>query len=339
MNILGYRKDLSVKYKNQNISEMLNPHLKNWSYTDNLSGQIDDLQIVLEDVADKWAKSWFPKKTSSLSIEIVEKINGATLKTAIGSFEIDEITGRGPAMEVTLKASALPQKSTLKGTQKSKVWEKATPKTIFSDIAKRNNMKIFYQSSDTEKIDRVEQEHETDIAFLYRFAKERGLCLKITNLQIVVLDEEDLEKNKTKGSFKKDFKSTDDYKILTWEFTTNLTGVARSCTVKHQDTKKKKVIQGSFTPKNPPDVARTLVLKESISSTAEANRLAKKKLREANKDAETMTMVIHTTKHINAGDTYNVVGFGFMDGKYIVTQVVNNPSAKSVSLRKCLEGY
>ncbi|MFJ5766738.1 ATP-dependent Clp protease proteolytic subunit [Lysinibacillus sp. NPDC093210] len=41
----------------------------------------------------------------------------------------------------------------------------------------------------------------------------------------------------------------------------------------------------------------------------------------------------------NAGMTFDVIGFGRLNGKYIVTRVQHHKSKITLDLRKCLEGY
>ena len=43
-----------IKYNNKDISADISKYLKSISYTDNLSGEADDLQKTLEDKAGLW---------------------------------------------------------------------------------------------------------------------------------------------------------------------------------------------------------------------------------------------------------------------------------------------
>lgn len=46
-----------IKYNDKDISTDLQQYLKNVSYTDNMSGEADDLQLTLEDKAGLWQSS------------------------------------------------------------------------------------------------------------------------------------------------------------------------------------------------------------------------------------------------------------------------------------------
>ncbi len=80
-------------------------------------------------------------------------------------------------------------------------------------------------------------------------------------------------------------------------------------------------------------------MKEEVKSVAEAQKLAKKRLREANKNATTINLVVISELHIDAGMTFKLIGFSRLNGKYIVTRVQHNQSKITLDLRKCLEGY
>jgi uncharacterized protein len=327
---------LDVNYNSQNIKAELDEHLKNWTYTDNLSGQIDDLQIVLEDVEHKWLSDWFPTKGSLLEGTISKKYENKTIKTNIGKFEIDEITAI--PSEITLKALAVPESSSIRGEFKSKAWEKTTLKVVAEDIAKINNMKLYYQANNNPKKDRYEQESETDLMFLYRICNDEGFCLKLSNRSIVILDEADYENDPVVATINRLSNVDDDIQVEDWSVKTTTSGTYKSCRVEYQ-VSKNKTIKATFTPPKPPKVGRTLVVKEQVNTVAEAQRLAKNRLREANKEATTISLTVTSEKHLDAGNTVNLRSFGKFDGKYIITQAVHSQSTVQLALRKCLEGY
>lgn len=331
---------LDLAYNNQNISDDLKPHLISWTYTDNLSGEIDDLQIVLEDVEHKWLSDWFPSKGSLLNAIIIKKNWRETIKrTLLGKFEVDEIEASGPPSNVTIKALAVPENNSIRGQVKSKAWEKATLKLVANDIAKSNKLKLIFKASSNPTKDRYEQESETDLSFLYRLCKDEGLCLKLTNNTIVILDEAEYERAPVVATINRQSKQDDEILVQHWNATTTLTGTYKDCRVEYKDTAKKKTIKATFTPPKSPKVGRTLIVKEQIKSVAEGQRLAKNKLREANKEATKVELQVIADKHLDSGMTVNLKGFGKFDGKYIITKVGHSQSVIPLSLRRCLEGY
>lgn len=331
---------LDVTYNKQNITAELAEHLIDWTYTDNLSGEIDDLQIVLEDVEHKWLSDWFPTKGSLLEAVIYKKYwKEQTVKTKIGKFEVDEIDASGDPSQVTIKALSVPESSSIRGEEKSRAWENTTLKVVAGDIAKQNNLKLYYQASENPKKERYEQESETDLMFLYRLCKDEGLCLKLSNHAIVILDEADYEQKPPVATINRVSKEDDEIQVKKWSARTTLSGTYKACRVQYHDSIKKKTIKATFTPPKALKAGRTLVVKEEVKSVAEAQHLAKKKLREANKEATTVNLTVTSEKHLDAGMTVDLKGFGKFDGKYIITQVVHSSSTVELALRRCLEGY
>lgn len=331
---------IDLTFNKTNVTAELEKYLLNWTYTDNLSGEIDDFQIQLEDKNNLWLGNWFPSKGSLLKAIIYKKFwKSATVKTNIGKFEIDEIEASGPPTVVSIKASAVPQSSSIRGQTKSKAWEKSTLKVVAGAIAKQNKMKLYYQADDVYKKDRYEQDNETDLAFLYRLCNEEGLCLKIANQSIVILDEYDYEKKPAVITINRLSKEEDEIQVINWAAQSTLTGTYSSCRVQHTDSKKKKTYKATFAPSKAPKVNRALVVKMEVNSAAHAQRLAKKKLREANKNATRVKLVIASQRHLDAGMTINLNGFNKFNGKYIITQAIHSQDSVSINLRKCLEGY
>lgn len=334
------RTGLSVTYNNKELTDELNDDLIDWTYTDNLSGEIDDLQIVLQDAEVHWLNDWFPTKGSILNV-VMQRFYWIdnVVKTTLGKFEVDELSGGGPPSKMTIKALAVPESSSLRGEEKSKAWEKATLKQVISDIAKANGLKFYWETNENPKKDRYEQESETDLSFLHRLCKEEGLCLKLSNSSIVVLDEADYEAKPVVDTIIRVSKNTCKIHVLSWSFTTTLAGTYKDCRVQSQSAKNKNTIKATFTPPKAPKVGRTLVVKEEVNSVAEAQKLAKKRLREANKNATKINLVVISEIHIDAGMTFDLIGFGRLNGKYIVSRAQHNKSIITLNMRKCLEGY
>ena len=79
-----------------------------------------------------------------------------------------------------------------------------------------------------------------------------------------------------------------------------------------------------------------------MKTVSEAEKLAKKRLREKNKDEWTMSVDMPGDFRMLAATTVNVLGFGKFDGKYIITSAKHQISGgytTSVEMRRCLNGY
>ena len=79
------------------------------------------------------------------------------------------------------------------------------------------------------------------------------------------------------------------------------------------------------------------------SNVAEAERLAKKRLREKNCEEVTGSISCVGRTDLVAATVINIAGFGAFDGKYIIVQAQHDISSSgytcSLSVRRCLDGY
>lgn len=331
---------LQVFYNKTDLSADLRPHLLSWSYTDNLSGQADDLQLTVEDSEQRWSGSWMPDLSASLQVTLFrenwdqeDKIE----KLPLGTFEIDEIEVSYPPSIVSIKGISVPESSSLRGEKKNKAWEETKLSVIAREKAKEAELNLFYDSPEDPKYDRIEQTEETDIAFLMRLCNDAGLCLKVSGKQLVIFDEAKYESEPAIATLERKVSEVKSFRGRTTSI-----GTYKACRVTYFAGKDEKSISATFTPAKAPKVGRTLTVNERVSSIAEAQRLAKKKLREANKEATQVSITMAGDPRMVAGVTVNLKGFGAFDGKYIVTQAVHsqqNGYETSLELRRCLEGY
>ncbi len=334
------RARLQVIYGNVDITEDLRRYLVSWSYTDNLSGQADDLQITLEDRGQLWSGPWMPEEGAVITARIIRENweqEGQVDELGFGQFEIDEIeVGRVPST-ATVKGLSLPESSSLRGENKNRAWEKTRLSVVARDIVMRANLKLFYDTDDDPDYDRVEQTEESDLAFLLRLCNDAGLCLKVTDAQVAIFDEQKYEAQEPIGTIRKGDKNLKGYRGRK-----TLNGVYKSCRVEYHDAIKDRTIRATFTPPNPPKTGRVLVIKEQVDSIKQAERLARKRLREQNKNAVTVSLELTGDIRYLAGLTVNLADFGALDGKYIITLATHEQLSgytTKLELRKCLEGY
>jgi len=332
------RARLQISYQNKDITADLQPDLLSWSYTDNLSGQADDLQIKVKDEDKRWIGPWMPDHGAELTGKIVREHweqDGKVDALPIGKFEIDEVDISGPPSAATIKGISVPESSSLRGQEKYRAWEKVKLSVIAKDIAGKAKLRLIYQVDDDPEYDRVEQSGETDLAFLMRLCNDAGLCLKITGSDMVIFDEEEYEKKPAVATIRPEH-------VKSYQGKRTTQGLYRACRVVYHSSKGKKKIDYTFTPPNAPKTGRTLHVNQQVSSVKEAQRLAKKKLREANRNAVTFSLTMPGDTRFAAGITIDLAGFGKIDGKYIITRAVHSQSngyEVQLDLRRCLEGY
>lgn len=337
---LGRRITPDVIYNNQNITPEIEGFIDSISFQDNLSGQADNISISLSDRARRWiTDQWSPQKGDSVKVALLLSRDwGSDQPSArnLGYFELDETSMNGPPTKVSIKGMSIPQDTTLK-EKKTKAWENTNLKKIAEEIAKNNKLTVYFSVEENPTYERVDQEDQSDVAFLDKICGDAGLSLKIADKKIIILDEAHLEKEAAVATISFTDKDLKDY-----SFKDSLSVMYKSCVVKYKDAKKKKTISYTFTPKNPPKTGRVLTVNEEVTSEAEAQKLAIKSLRNANKEATTGSLRLAGFLFLYAGQCVNIKGWGIYDGKYIITSMsgtVGSGSETSLELRRCLEGY
>jgi len=336
----GRRVSYDIIYNGKSLKSDIDPFVTGLSFTDNFSGSADDITINLADKNRLWIGNWMPEKGAAIEAKLLIPPGWGNKNKVIrnlGYFEIDESSGGGPPTTVSIKATSIPQASSLKGEEKSKSWEKTTLKKVITDVAKKNGLGVYYDAADNPSFDRLDQEYESDGAFLYRLCNENGLALKIANKKVYAIDEEQLEREGTVATIKRT-----DQIIKKWEYKDTLNGLYKSCKVTYTDTQKKITYSRTFTPSKPPKTGRVLIVNEEVSSNDAAYRLAKKKLREMNKEATTVTLTMTGIINVYPGQNVQLKEFSKLDGKYIIKSMSGSTGTGAetvLELRKCLEGY
>ena len=109
----------------------------------------------------------------------------------------------------------------------------------------------------------------------------------------------------------------------------------------HKDGKDKALIEATFTDPNK-KIGKTLIVHTQVKDIAEAMKVAKKELRKNNESEVKASLSLRGNFDLVAGVTCQVEGFGYFDGKYIITKVghiISGAYSCGVDIRRCLEGY
>ena len=340
-----------IKYNNKDISVDISKYLKSISYTDNLSGEADDLQITLEDKAGLWQSTWMPEKGALLDVILQQKywqtLSALPQSWRLGLFEIDEITSSGYPSEVQIKAVSVPDNNTLRGTERSRSWEKAKLQVIANDIASAAGMSLFWDTEENPVLDRAEQTEQSDLSFLYAICKDKGLALKISDKKIIIFDEAKYEAEKAKITIVKPgtvYKKESGMKYLFvgtgYSLRTKIRDIYAACRVSYQQGSSKSNIEATYTAAG--KKGKTLQVNEQVESVAEALNLAKKRLREKNKDEVTGSLNMLGNFVLLSGVTVNLLGFGAFDDKYLITRAshdIGSGYTTNIDVRRCLNGY
>lgn len=279
-----------------------------------------------------------PRLVSAVLVQKNWNDTGKDVTLDIGTFEIDSVDMSGPPDKVTVKGTSIPYTSTLRMEKKSKAWENYTLKGIGEEIAGKNGMKLMYEAKENPAYKRKEQVQTSDIKFLQTLCHAAGMALKVTTMMIVIYDAAEYDRKPAIRTFRKG--SSD---VISYKMGTSMTDTAyTSCHVSYSDLDSKETIEYTYTPDSRAGTGQTLEVNEKVRSTAEAQQLAKKRLREKNTQEYTASLTVVGDVSLVAGVTVKLKGWQQFDRKYKVTQAKHtllNGYTVDLSLKQVLEGY
>ena len=321
------------------VTKDLSPYLQSVSYEDVESGETDTVEIELDDAQRLFIGDWFPKRGDTLEIELIRENwqgDGQTENLPLGTFEIDEINNSYPPNIAKIKGNSCPQNSDLRQVDESKSWENFKLSQIAQDIATASGCELVFEASEDPEIQRAEQSEHSRLKFLEKLCKDKGLALKFADGKLIIFDEEKLEQQEPVSVLNYDLSI-----IKHFEATATLTEIYKSCEVNYKHGKKDEKISAKFEDATKEN-GKVLKVNQKVESQAEAERLAKKKLREKNKDEIKISVTVVGRFCYLSGSVIELKGHGFYDGRYLIeraTHKVGSSYEVSMELRKCLNGY
>ena len=334
--------DVIIYVNGKNITDEISRYVKSVTYNDVLDGEANTAEIELHDVERIWCDEWFPTRGDTASIELARldwNGEGAAEGLNLGSFEIDEISNKyshGSGNTCTVKLNSIPNSSGLRAVNESRSWEKVTLSSIAGDIAADAGMTLFYDTNEDPVIERAEQSEKSNLAFLKKLCVDNGLALKVEDGKLIIFDEEKYESQSAVVSLEYGIDA-----IKSFSATATISKIYKSCKVEYKHGKKDVTIKGEYTDGDKKS-GMTLKVNKKVSTQAEAEKLAKKKLREKNKEEIKISLTLIGNFIYLSGNVVELVNHGWYSGNYIIekaTHKIGNGYEVTLDLRKCLSGY
>lgn len=327
----------AVKFNGRVVSQ----HVTDFTYTDN-SDKTDDVSVTLEDREERWSNEWFPETGDTLNcaLEVFDWNGpGDNRKMKYGNFEIDNVDF---ADVVTMNGVAVPITSNARSEKKSRAWKKIYLSKISGDISKSAGLTLIYETDIDPFYDQADQNDKSDLDFLEELCKSDGLCMKVTDGQLIIFEESKYDAMPAAIKIRRG--SSD---ILGRpKFKRNAKNIYTSCEITYFDSKTDKTYKGFFQAPKVGKVGQKLKLRENYNSKNDdinLDRKAKARLREQNKNEWTASITMKGDIRYMAGINVEIIGWHKFDGKYHVTACSHKVSGSgytcSLTLRRCLEGY
>lgn len=245
----GQRTIVQLVYEGVDISREINADLLSFSWTDNASGQADDVSLSLRNSHGLWAGEWYPQKGDAIKATIIVE-SGEDSRSSIycGRFEIDELSFSGPPSTMTIKAQSAPQGNDIRNTKRWKPWEDVSLEDVAQSIAESAGLLLVYDVSESFLYDRLDQRRESDLAFLQRVCAEEGFALKVTDEQLVIFSEADYEAKAPVDEIQ-----IGTSRVISWSFGSKAYELVKEARVRYFDAKKGETIERTVEvpPPNP----------------------------------------------------------------------------------------
>lgn len=312
-----------ILYNNKNITSDISDHLISLSYTDKVEGETDELEITLDDKDELWQNDWYPEKGASITAEIIH--NGLTL--ACGVFTIDEINtscskDAGNAVSISCLAASITKKLR---TKKFTSHENKTLKQLAQFVADQHSLTL-QDNVPVIRFTRITQQHESDLAFLNRIAKQYGIIFSIRGGNLTFYDKAVLEAQPHIISLDKtqftEYSFTDKNEATYKKAKVQYHNPAKNETIEHTEDANEDYTGGD-------DV---LVIKDKVENEQQARHIAKAKLLTANSRQVTGGFQLPGNILIVSGVNVEVTGMGKLSGIFHITETTHNISRDGYTL-------
>lgn len=338
---MSYARTATIKavYNDTDISTDISSFLKDFSINEAMSGEADSAEITLHDRDTLWMGDWMPERGATIDLSLILSSWEAadSQKTlSLGKFQLDEIENSGPPNVVKLKMVSIPNNAAIRSVEKNRAWEKTQLSVIAKDIAEGAELELFYDTETDPILDRAEQSEQTDLSFLMKLCKDAGLALKVSDEKIIIFD---MAKYEQAGSVATISRQSP---VISFSARATIHEIYKACHVKYQNSKSEDYIEYTFTAPDKTE-GMTLEVNEKVTDVAEAEKLAKKKLREKNQKEIQLSCTMLGCLDLMASNTVTVEGFKSYDGKYIIEKSSHSLGSSGyttkIDLRRCIDGY
>ena len=315
--------EVNLTYEGVNISQDIAPYLLSFTYTDNASDKADDISLSLEDRERLWCDDWFPTKGDKIRASIIIHDwddAGRTESLPCGTFEVDKIDCSGPPNQVTIKAVSTLVSKPMRQEKHTKAWENVKLSTIAGDIASKNSLRLFWDSSEDPLFERRDQVETSDLEFFSGLARDYGIAVKVTDTQLVCYSEEEYETHAPVDEL-----YFGDKKIINWSFSSKASGTYKSARLQYHDPVKNEthVVTENGDAEG---TGRVLEINQKADTLADAKKIAKEKLRKANKKEITGNITLMGDLRFVGGSNIKISGFGAFDGQYVIEKATHSVS-------------
>lgn len=309
--MLTKKPNLIITYDGKDITADVSECLTQFSYTDKVVGESDEISIAVEDVRGLWVGAWYPEKGA----KITAQFGYAGRMVNAGTFEVQSVKLSGPPDSITFSGLAAGIKSATR-TKNSYAHEDKTLRQIAGVIASAHGFSVAGDIEDI-KIARCTQYRETDLAFLARISADYGHAFSLRDSSLIFTSLYDLE-----GAEPVETIDKNDSGVGAYDFEDNTSRTYKKARARHHKPLSKAAIEANEELGTLPDgmggadSSDTLEVRERAEDEIQAKSKAKSRLHKANKKGVTGTLTIDGNPYLVAGNNITLTGWGNFSGVY-----------------------
>ena len=326
------RVEVEIYIAGKNVTADIKKYLKSVTYTDVMDGEADTAQINLHDADRLFIGDWFPSRGDTCNIILIKSDGEHSSTLNLNDFEIDEITNSssGSGNTASIKLNSIANKTELRSIDKSRSWENVKLSKIAQDISADAKLKLFYDTKIDPLIKRAEQREKSNLSFLYTLCKKYYLSLRCSENTLTIFDSEKYEEQEPIMTL-----SYGDGFVKSFSGQATISKIYKACHVKYQHGKSAE--KYDYTYDSGKESGITMEINERVENNSDAERLARCKLKEKNREEWKVNLTTIGDFNLLAGNTIQLDNFGAYNGKYMLKKVVHDVGSSGYTCK--LECY
>lgn len=335
---MARRASVSLVYAGVDITKDITPDFQGFSYKESAEGQADSLTLTLQNKSLKWMGEWFPQLGDRISASITQydwAAPGEVKTLDCGLMQVDSPSFSGPFNVINLNALNIPADQGFNDTPYDSTWDSTSMSQLGQFIADRYGMQFIYDVPQDFIIKALKRTQQTDAAFLSETCKKYNLCIKVFSRKLVIYSKARYEQRDPIKTITYGISNINNYALASPLVGTGFTSVA----IKYKPTGTREMREYTFSSGTG---GKSMVLQESADDDAQAELIAKGKMREANEKQFTGALNLSLDLDFVAGCVFALAGFGKFNGNYFVDTCEHDYGKRAgttnITFHKCLSG-
>lgn len=303
-------------YRGVDISSEVDPMTLSVGYTDHHHGEVDEIDVEVQDRDGRWQGSWKPEPGDIMQLTIFDGVGGVL---PCGEFELDEpeASGSRDGDFMTIRGLAAPITKKLR-TENTKAYENQRLQAIVNQVVSQNGLSLEGQIDDL-FYERVTQRRERDLEFLTRLAEETGHYFTVKGQRAIFTNFQSVD---GRGPALSIFRG--DRQLISYSLKQQTADTYSMARVSYLDQNKKETTRHEEEDSEIMTGDELKISGERVEDQSHAEARAKSALHYKNRKSHSGTVDLVGNVNVIAGNTFDLVGFGQYSGKRLFEKATHS---------------